>query len=132
MPLPAAPADADHTLHRVDLLHAPALSLSLSRRDSPDFTKTSQDGYTFDTYWEVRARGMWRLDVLSMLCHNHTQTRTHMKQTWRNKPARVLGTACHPVLCASLACGHSHIFSLSSRLSLPSVSDCRGGCLQRT
>lgn len=24
------------------------------RRDAPDFTKTSQDGYTFDTYWEGR------------------------------------------------------------------------------
>lgn len=36
--------------------------------DSPDFTKTSQDGYTFDTFWEGR---MIAKDIIN----SHTGTR---------------------------------------------------------
>jgi hypothetical protein len=34
----------------------------MGSRDSPDFTKTSQDGYTFDTFWEGR---MLAKDIIS-------------------------------------------------------------------
>lgn len=37
-------------------------------RDSPDFTKTSQDGYTFDTFWEGR---MIAKDIIN----SHTETK---------------------------------------------------------
>jgi hypothetical protein len=40
----------------------------MSSRDSPDFTKTSQDGYTFDTFWEGR---MIAKDIIN----SHTETK---------------------------------------------------------
>jgi hypothetical protein len=40
----------------------------MGSRDSPDFTKTSQDGYTFDTFWEGR---MIAKDIIN----NHTETK---------------------------------------------------------
>jgi len=46
----------------------------LTFRDSPDFTKTSQDGYTFDTYWEGR---MIAKDIVS----KHTESKQpHMRK----------------------------------------------------
>jgi hypothetical protein len=40
----------------------------MGSRDSPDFTKTSVDGYTFDTFWEGR---MLAKDIIN----SHTETR---------------------------------------------------------
>lgn len=42
--------------------------LLLPYSDSPDFTKTSGDGYTFDTFWEGR---MLAKDIIN----SHTETR---------------------------------------------------------
>lgn len=43
-------------------------------RDSPDFTKTSQDGYTFDTYWEGRM-------IAKDIVNKHTETKQpHMRK----------------------------------------------------
>lgn len=43
-----------------------AVGVTSHKSDSPDFTKTSQDGYTFDTWWEAQCLAR---DIIS----GHTQ-----------------------------------------------------------
>lgn len=65
-----------------------AVGVTSHKTDSPDFTKTSQDGYTFDTWWEAQCLAR---DIIS----GHTQVRPDKSSDLPHPDDDIVATGLH-------------------------------------